>query len=279
MIDLTLAGIKIPNLVGFNSDFGTKVQTTVQNKGGLSTSEVNTNVLMPFTKMRPVEVGSTDTTSTIEYDAKLIISKTGVTLTLGDGAYKGCAISVMALFSGKSTVVHKSTRLELAQGESLVLIWNGTDWVNQLLLTTYRVNSILWTYDESFNPTVKIGGEWNQIKDKMIMARGDIFTTNGGNERGVIYLSEGQLPAHSHSIAHTHDFSYSNATGINNDHNGHASSWGHTYKFLHSATLKKSTASGTTTRPSTANSGSVGSGSAINIMPPYEVAFCWKRIS
>ena len=90
-IDLTLNGIKIPAISGYTPPFGTKKAT-----GGLTTQEVNDNVIAPFVKQRPIVVTEDSTTGTIEYDAALSIEENGVTLGLGAPAYAGCRVTVHA---------------------------------------------------------------------------------------------------------------------------------------------------------------------------------------
>lgn len=76
MIDLTLKSLLIPDIIGYEPPFGTKITRTPENKGGLSTRQVNDNILLPFAKQRAVVIEQSDTISQIEYDAKIILKNT-----------------------------------------------------------------------------------------------------------------------------------------------------------------------------------------------------------
>jgi len=133
-IDLTLDSFLIPNLVGYTQPFGTKVTATQFNKGGLSTAEVNQNVMMSFAKMRPVPIAQTAETTDVEYDAKLKFNSdiaNTATLTLGDGAYEGCTVTIVNLASVDNQVSVKNgsgadtrTTYTLESQSMLHLVWS-----------------------------------------------------------------------------------------------------------------------------------------------------------
>lgn len=148
MIDLTLDGLLIPALPEFKPQFGTKIQYTPENLGGLSTAEVNTNILMAFSKMRPVPVASSAETTAVEYDAKLCFSPSlgsAVTLTLGDGQYPGCSVTVMNTSGYRNTVRSRAgSGLECALEPygTMRLMWTGSTWINaDIKIGVVRPNS------------------------------------------------------------------------------------------------------------------------------------------
>lgn len=95
MIDLTLNSFLHPDLVGLKPPFGTIIERTVENKGGLSTAQTDNNMAMPFSLMRPVTVATSDTTSKVEYDAKILVTgRSEVTITLDRAVYEGCRITI-----------------------------------------------------------------------------------------------------------------------------------------------------------------------------------------
>lgn len=95
MIDLTLNSFLHPDLVGLKPQFGTIIERTAENKGGLSTAQTDNNMAMPFALMRPVTVATSDTTSKVEYDAKLLLTGSSkVTITLDRASYDGCRITI-----------------------------------------------------------------------------------------------------------------------------------------------------------------------------------------
>lgn len=96
MIDLTLNAFLHPDLVGLKPPFGTIIERTNENKGGLSTAQTDNNMAMPFALMRPVQVAASDTTSKVEYDAKLLLTgDSPLTIHLDDATYEGCTVTVV----------------------------------------------------------------------------------------------------------------------------------------------------------------------------------------
>ena len=137
-IDLTLDSLKIPNING-TFPFGTKITPTTENKGGLSTAEVNSNIMLPFTQMRPKVCSSNSTTSQVEYDAKVVFNaptgvtpSAGYTLTMGDGTYIGCTVTFTNLMEYACTVMQSdgtTTLFSVPAGKTLSAMWNGTAWL------------------------------------------------------------------------------------------------------------------------------------------------------
>lgn len=140
MIDLTLDAILIPDLTGYVNplNFGTKITTTPDNHGGLSTLQVNNNILAPFSLMRGVSISTSEQTSEVQYDAKLILENTTgeITLTLGNGQYAGCKVCII----NRTTTDHVLSCTYVAQScpkilkkTNLNLIWNGDYWIKSHL--------------------------------------------------------------------------------------------------------------------------------------------------
>ena len=130
-IDLSLDALKIPALDNFNPDFGKMITETQANKGGLSTFEVNSNMMLPWSYMRPKVVVEDSVTTVVEYDAKLTFSaslQAGVTLTMDAGDYEGCEVSLRNLSAYACTVEHGTFSLEIPAGGFVRILWNGTTW-------------------------------------------------------------------------------------------------------------------------------------------------------
>lgn len=131
VIDLTLDSFKVPAIDGYTPPFGTMVTRTEANKGGLSTVEVNSNVMMPFANMRPKVVTEDSSTTAVEYDAKIVFPSSlasGCTLTLGNGAYEGCELQIHNYSSINCTLNKATWSVVLPGGVSTKLIWTGTEW-------------------------------------------------------------------------------------------------------------------------------------------------------
>lgn len=133
VIDLTLQNLLVPDIVGYTPPFGTKVTRDNTNLGGLSTAQVNTNVLMAFAKMRPVPIVNSSETTTCEYDAKLVITSedSGVNLRLDKADYTGCTLTIYNTSSVSHWIARtlSGTGIELKSKATLYLVWDGTQWI------------------------------------------------------------------------------------------------------------------------------------------------------
>lgn len=137
-IDLTLDSFMIP-AISETFPFGTKVIPTVENKGGLSTFDVNSNVMLPFTRMRPRVCSADSVTSRVEYDAKIVFSApqgttpaSGYTLTLGTGDYVGCTVTFTNLLAHACTVRQSdgtTTLFSVPAGKTMSAMWGGSSWL------------------------------------------------------------------------------------------------------------------------------------------------------
>ena len=136
-IDLTLDSLMIP-AISATFPFGTKVIPTAENKGGLSTFDVNSNMMLPFTRMRPRVCSADSVTSRVEYDAKIVFSApqgttpaSGYTLTLGTGDYVGCTVTFTNLLAHACTVRQSdgtTTLFSVPAGQTMSAMWTGTAW-------------------------------------------------------------------------------------------------------------------------------------------------------
>ena len=142
MINLTLNQLKRPALSNLVPKFGTKVEKNDINKGGLSTEEVDRNITLPFELMREVEVSSSDTTTKIQYDAKIaIVGSAPVTLTLDKASYKGCVITITNRSTEQATIVlSEDNQKNIESKKSLVLEWDGTAWNDTALVVDSTVS-------------------------------------------------------------------------------------------------------------------------------------------
>jgi hypothetical protein len=114
-LDYSLTALKVPGLASYTPPFGTKKA----DGSGLTTTEINRNVMMPFMKQRsisgipvvtdadpPMGIISTDSIATpIEFNANFAVAA-GVHLQLADPSYEGQVIRVVAAFeSGVPAVI------------------------------------------------------------------------------------------------------------------------------------------------------------------------------
>lgn len=121
----------------------------------------------------------------------------------------------------------------------------------------YPVGSIYETDNEGFDPNTSFGGTWEQIKGKVIVGVDtrdtdfNVAAKTGGEKNHTLTIAE--MPSHGHTTA----FSYlCSATATN----GGGAGWTHF------------------TADSTNNlTNNTGGGASHNNMPPYYVAYIWRR--
>ena len=169
----------------------------------------------------------------------------------------------------------------------------------------------------SANPSSFFGGQWQEIKGRVLLGRstGHAAGTTGGAES--VVLTKSQLPAHEHDLpSHSHSVPNHQHTVPAHTHNASASNDGaHTHKVAHAhvgaqgnfswsaaphtsnldydtsvagehtheitvdskAAFNTTNSGACTTTAEAGTSGSVGSGAAVDTMPPYLAVYMWKR--
>lgn len=151
---------------------------------------------------------------------------------------------------------------------------------------------------ESTSPAVLFGGTWVRIENRMILAAGSSYTAGSTGGSATKTLSVANMPTHSHSCSstgnHTHTRGSMNITGTFGMEAVVQTSSGAFYRFN---TTDDGGYQGGDVQPdgvgfdasrnwSGATSsngnhqhtiGNNGSGTAFNIMPPYIVAYVWRR--
>ena len=177
-------------------------------------------------------------------------------------------------------------------------LWNG----EPLLNLVYPVGSLYWSSNNT-DPSTLFGGTWQQIKDRFILAAGDSYTVNntGGEKTHTLTIDE--MPSHDHSFTPSGTVSStfsgnasSGSADVETAHNKNAASgvfystdlpnrsvgddagayhdqYRLNFYMVPSGTVSSSF-SGTA-----GTTGSRGSGTAHNNMPPYIVKYCWERIA
>lgn len=144
-----------------------------------------------------------------------------------------------------------------------------------ILNLAHPVGSYYWS-SENTDPGTLFGGTWEQVKDKFILALGDTYTTAGSTGGEATHtLSVAEMPSHTHTQnAHRHaehDEIYANTSGTSAKYNTPTGS-GFYYN-----TVSQGARGDIYTDNATATNQNTGGGQAHNNMPPYEVAYCWKR--
>ena len=133
------------------------------------------------------------------------------------------------------------------------------NWLyNQLQSTAaqiYPVGSVYISFDAT-NPSSLFGGTWTRLKDRMLMASGDVYSPGSTGGSASVTLTTSQIPSHTHSIStngsHTHTATNASAgshshtvTGSNASAGSHTHTWSGSSASAgsHNHTITASTAS------------------------------------
>lgn len=172
-IDLTLNAIKIPALDGYTPPFGKKKVT-----GGLTTQEVNDNIIAGFLKQRPVEITEDSSTGSVEYNASLVLTTSGLTLTLGAGAYTGCEVKVLFPSGGSMQYTGKTGTVTdaLQAGATIRYLWTGTYWKS--ISCPVEIGDVYTQLPDVAEPSAIYGGQWEEHD-----YGGMFFRSAGGNAK------------------------------------------------------------------------------------------------
>ncbi len=117
------------------------------------------------------------------------------------------------------------------------------------------VGRYYWS-DDPTSPASLFGGTWEQIKDKFLLAAGDIYAVGSTGGEADVTLTVAQMPSHSHGFA--------TKPGWSTDNGSWASFRTGTSDTFGSVNLALENAGGSQPH---------------NNMPPYRAAYCWKRIA
>lgn len=155
MIDLTLDRLKRPAIKGSIYNFGTTVEVTNKNKGGLSTTEVDANMALAYELMREVNISTSDETSIVEYDAKLaFVGDEAISLRIQNGSYIGCTVKITNRGSQTNRIeFNDNDALSVGPTQSYTLEWTGGNWYlgkedADILKVTFTVEGEITQFQE-----------------------------------------------------------------------------------------------------------------------------------
>lgn len=123
---------------------------------------------------------------------------------------------------------------------------------SQLIDLVYPIGSIYVSLSD-VSPAVFIGGTWEQIKDRFILAAGDTYAAGDTGGEATHTLSENEMPSHYHSIQNT-GLAWFNAMG-----SGSNQMWYYAPGYNQAVSYN------------------TGGSAPHNNMPPYLTAFVWQR--
>ena len=135
----------------------------------------------------------------------------------------------------------------------------------------YPIGSIYMSVS-STSPATLFGGTWTQLKDRFLLGAGDTYSNGNTGGSSTVTLTTAQMPSHSHGSGAS-GYYFSTAKPLSTDSVGRRKMASGTAAY---ATTASSSADDLGERSAT---GTAGSGSAHNNMPPYIVKYCWERIA
>ena len=180
-----------------------------------------------------------------------------------------------------SCITSKNNKFELdSEGNLTVKTLNVESISTSALLNAmYPIGSIYMSVNET-DPSTIFGGQWEQVKNKLLSACGDTYQngTTGGEATHILNTNE--IPVHNH-VAST------NTTG---GHRHTFTGWWTTkgdgstaYACVARATQNDAPEYGSFATAGehshTVTVNNTGGGQAHNNMPPYMAVYMWKRIS
>lgn len=196
-----------------------------------------------------------------------------------------------------------------ANGASSLVVTPGTNTSYWIKLKDYLANPLAaypvgayYMSSDSTSPAVLFGGTWTQIQNRFIYAAGPGYSVNSTGGSATKTLVTDNIPSHTHSCgsagSHTHTRGTMNITGnfggtdVQSDYYGNGAfainSWGNyndeggkwqqNYGRNMSFDASRNWSGATSSNGSHAHTiGSTGKGTAFNVMPPYIVAYVWRR--
>lgn len=114
----------------------------------------------------------------------------------------------------------------------------------------------LWASDDPTSPASIVGGTWERIKDRFILAAGDTYAAGSTGGEATHTLTVDEMPQHNHSIGWRYSFS--------SDNTGHP----HLISSGNIWVQYEETWSANT-----------GGNQPHNNMPPYLAVYIWKRVA
>lgn len=148
--------------------------------------------------------------------------------------------------------------------------------------TIYPVGSYFWS-SENKDPSTFLGGTWEQVKDRFVLAAGDTYEAGSTGGEATHKLTTNEMPSHSHSAStnsagnHNHKVNSQTTAQQGNSSYGLPVIAGYAGVVLVSSGTPgiETTYNGSHSHSVTVNS--TGGSAAHNNMPPYITAYCWHR--
>lgn len=224
---------------------------------------------------KPEESDDTTTTETIDADTLGGILPSDFVLDSELDTYK---TEVSNSYLSKTGTAANSTKFNNYTFDALK---------SYMLDLAHPIGSYYWS-SNSTNPSSLFGGTWEQITDKFVLAAGSSYSVGATGGAATVTLTANQMPSHTHTFtgtaaSHTHNCQIytnnntnftmatagvrlSNPSWVNAGEKTAGSTGGDNCGVTESRSIT----------PAGTNS-NTGGGAAHNNMPPYIVAYCWRR--
>ena len=157
-----------------------------------------------------------------------------------------------------------------------------TSLSNLLLNFAYPVGSYYWS-SSATSPATLFGGTWTQISDRFVLAAGSTYKVGATGGASTVKLTVSQMPAHTHTVSGTAASKGAHTHKINCDLDANYTTSGTRSWSVHKAATGASSSVGSTTSTGahthtvSGTAASAGGSGAHENMPPYIVAYCWRR--
>lgn len=215
-----------------------------------------------------------DATSGIE-SASMVLKK-GTPVTIGSGTAAPAALTTGNIYAGATedetalyyVYISGITITKVVQSfvvrESLAVLKNDITALNSGLAQLYPVGSIYLSVKDT-NPSTFIGGTWERLKDRFLLAAGDSYAAGSTGGEAQHTLTVNEMPGHRHS-SDTYQNGFANAGIADTD------------KFC--TWVNRGTPNNN--NPNTTENGPirtswVGGSKPHNNMPPYLAVYMWVR--
>lgn len=193
-----------------------------------------------------------------------------------------------------------------ANGASSLVVTPGTNTSYWIKLKDYLANPLAaypvgayYMSSDSTSPAVLFGGTWTQIQNRFIYAAGPGYSVNSTGGSATKTLVKDNIPSHTHSCgsagSHTHTRGSMNITGWHDSEDSEGVAGGaftisyraSTYNMRQQGGTQNTQVNFDASRSWTGSTssdgshshsiGSTGKGTAFDVMPPYIVAYVWRR--
>lgn len=217
---------------------------------------VISNVVTSTTAAYTIEIGVLDD---LGYEAStlIIVPSDSVEFNLRDGG-NGAAFGEYAQEENVLSVAAEwemKVKGNASVGGSLNVGGNPVVSKAELINLIYPVGSIYMSVN-SVSPTAFLGGTWEQIEDRFLLAAGSSYAAGATGGETTHTLTESEMPVHSHITL---------------------SGGGYTDKFAVGAGSIFSISPSANITAYTPWTTAAGGGAAHNNMPPYLAVYIWKR--